>query len=103
MNAVGRHGQSQRSGASGAHHRRQYSNNFLEVTSYSSNGRWVRVGFQHFFYCLEECNCIYYLRTGMCGYGDNRNFHLPTYNWQDVRWKSSFQGVRRISSVSGVC
>ncbi|MFS8009650.1 hypothetical protein Hanom_Chr14g01287441 [Helianthus anomalus] len=40
MNAVGRHGQSQRSGASGAHHRRQYSDNFLEVTSYSSNVRW---------------------------------------------------------------
>ncbi|KAJ0677500.1 putative plus-end-directed kinesin ATPase [Helianthus annuus] len=40
MNAVGRQGQ--RSGASGAHHQRQYSDNFLEVTSSSSNGRWLQ-------------------------------------------------------------
>ncbi|KAK1414273.1 hypothetical protein QVD17_30017 [Tagetes erecta] len=46
MNAVGRHGQ--RSGASGAHHQRQYSDNFLEVTSSSSNGRWLQsAGLQH--------------------------------------------------------
>ncbi|KAI3712031.1 hypothetical protein L1987_70580 [Smallanthus sonchifolius] len=46
MNAVGRHGQ--RSGASGAHHHRQYSDNFLEVTSSSSNGRWLQsAGLQH--------------------------------------------------------
>ncbi|KAM0017449.1 putative plus-end-directed kinesin ATPase [Helianthus debilis subsp. tardiflorus] len=42
MNAVGRHGQSQRSGASGAHHQRQYSDNFLEATSSSANGRWLQ-------------------------------------------------------------
>ncbi|KAM0051456.1 hypothetical protein Hdeb2414_s0007g00236751 [Helianthus debilis subsp. tardiflorus] len=70
MNAVGRHGQSQRSGASGAHHRRQYSNNFLEVTSYSSNGRWVRVGFQHFFceYILQFTNvyCLFELFSLEC-------------------------------------
>lgn len=41
MNAVGR----QRSGASGAHHQRQYSDNFLET---SSNGRWLQsAGLQH--------------------------------------------------------
>ncbi|KAD6794597.1 hypothetical protein R6Q59_021431 [Mikania micrantha] len=46
MNAVGRHGQ--RSGASGAHHQRQYSDNLLEVTSSSSNGRWLQsAGLQH--------------------------------------------------------
>ncbi|KAJ9537608.1 hypothetical protein OSB04_030341 [Centaurea solstitialis] len=46
MNAVGRHGQ--RSGSSGAHHQRQYSDNFLEVTSSSSNGRWLQsAGLQH--------------------------------------------------------
>ncbi|KAI3803409.1 hypothetical protein L1987_31560 [Smallanthus sonchifolius] len=46
MNAIGRHGQ--RSSASGAHHQRQYSDNFLEVTSSSSNGRWLQsAGLQH--------------------------------------------------------
>lgn len=41
MNAVGR----QRSGASGAQHQRQYSDNFLET---SSNGRWLQsAGLQH--------------------------------------------------------
>ncbi|KAH7857710.1 hypothetical protein Vadar_015637 [Vaccinium darrowii] len=44
MNAVGRQGQ--RSGASGAHHQRQYSDNFLD--SSSSNGRWLQsAGLQH--------------------------------------------------------
>lgn len=43
MNAVGRQGQ--RSGASAAHHHRQYSDNFLES---SSNGRWLQsAGLQH--------------------------------------------------------
>jgi kinesin family protein 2/24 len=43
MNAVGRQGQ--RSGASTAHHQRQYSDNFLET---SSNGRWLQsAGLQH--------------------------------------------------------
>ncbi|KAI7729828.1 hypothetical protein M8C21_029431 [Ambrosia artemisiifolia] len=40
MNAVGRQGQ--RSGASGPHHQRQYSDNFLDVTSSSSNARWLQ-------------------------------------------------------------
>ncbi|KAI7729836.1 hypothetical protein M8C21_029439, partial [Ambrosia artemisiifolia] len=40
MNAVGRQGQ--RSGASGPHHQRQYSDNFLDVTSSSSNTRWLQ-------------------------------------------------------------
>ncbi|KAG8388335.1 hypothetical protein BUALT_Bualt02G0115000 [Buddleja alternifolia] len=41
MNAVGR----QRSGASAAHHQRQYSDDFLEA---SSNGRWLQsAGLQH--------------------------------------------------------
>ncbi|KAI3455426.1 hypothetical protein Pfo_012089 [Paulownia fortunei] len=41
MNTVGR----QRSGASAAHHQRQYSDNFLET---SSNGRWLQsAGLQH--------------------------------------------------------
>ncbi|XP_075514104.1 kinesin-like protein KIN-13B [Primulina tabacum] len=41
MNAVGR----QRSGVTGAHHLRQYSENFLET---SSNGRWLQsAGLQH--------------------------------------------------------
>ncbi|KAL0342023.1 UNVERIFIED_CONTAM: Kinesin-like protein KIN-13B [Sesamum calycinum] len=41
MNTVGR----QRSGAPGAHHQRQYSDNFLET---SSNGRWLQsAGLQH--------------------------------------------------------
>lgn len=41
MNAVGR----QRSGASAAHHQRQYSDNFLET---ASNGRWLQsAGLQH--------------------------------------------------------
>ncbi|MFS8017517.1 hypothetical protein Hanom_Chr15g01381361 [Helianthus anomalus] len=42
MNAVGRHGQSQRFGASGVHHQRQHSDNFLEATSSSANGRWLQ-------------------------------------------------------------
>ncbi|KAM7475970.1 hypothetical protein LguiB_023213 [Lonicera macranthoides] len=43
MNSVGR--QVQRSGASTAHHQRQYSDNFLEN---SSNGRWLQsAGLQH--------------------------------------------------------
>ncbi|KAL8122971.1 hypothetical protein AgCh_011088 [Apium graveolens] len=43
MNAVGK-----RSGASAAHHQRQYSDNFLETTSSSSNGRWLQsAGLQH--------------------------------------------------------
>lgn len=43
MNAVGR--QTQRSGASAAHHQRQHSDNFLES---SSNGRWLQsAGLQH--------------------------------------------------------
>lgn len=46
MNAVGRQGQ--RSGASAAHHHRQHSDNFLDVTSSSSNGRWLQsAGLQH--------------------------------------------------------
>ncbi|KZV26092.1 kinesin-13A [Dorcoceras hygrometricum] len=41
MNAVGK----QRSGASGAHHQRQYSDNFIETPS---NGRWLQsAGLQH--------------------------------------------------------
>ncbi|KAK3028328.1 hypothetical protein RJ639_037790 [Escallonia herrerae] len=43
MNAVGR--QVQRSGASAAHHQRQYSDNFLDT---ASNGRWLQsAGLQH--------------------------------------------------------
>lgn len=43
MNGLGR--QSQRSGATGVHHQRQYSDNFLEA---SSNGRWLQsAGLQH--------------------------------------------------------
>ncbi|GMN37234.1 hypothetical protein TIFTF001_006639 [Ficus carica] len=43
MNGVGRQGQ--RSGATGVHHQRQYSDNFLET---SSNGRWLQsAGLQH--------------------------------------------------------
>ncbi|KAF3450758.1 hypothetical protein FNV43_RR06847 [Rhamnella rubrinervis] len=43
MNGLGR--QSQRSGATGVHHQRQYSDNFLEA---SSNGRWLQSsGLQH--------------------------------------------------------
>ncbi|XP_071691982.1 kinesin-like protein KIN-13B isoform X2 [Rutidosis leptorrhynchoides] len=46
MNAVGRNGQ--RSGASAVHHHRQHSDNFLDVTSSSSNGRWLQsAGLQH--------------------------------------------------------
>lgn len=41
MSTMGR----QRSGASAAHHQRQYSDNFLET---SSNGRWLQsAGLQH--------------------------------------------------------
>lgn len=29
-----------------------------------------------------EPDCMYYLRTGMCGYGDNCRFNHPTYNVQ---------------------
>lgn len=29
-----------------------------------------------------EPDCIYYLRTGACGYGDNCRFNHPTYNAQ---------------------
>ncbi|KAI3695441.1 hypothetical protein L1987_78438 [Smallanthus sonchifolius] len=28
-------------------------------------------------------DCVYYLRTGMCGYGHNCRFNHPTYNGQD--------------------
>ncbi|XP_024969560.1 kinesin-like protein KIN-13B [Cynara cardunculus var. scolymus] len=45
MNAVGRNGQ--RSGSSGAHHQRQYSDNYIENSS-SSNGQWLQsTGLQH--------------------------------------------------------
>ena len=43
MNGMGRQGQ--RSGTTGVHHQRQYSDNFLET---SSNGRWLQsAGLQH--------------------------------------------------------
>ncbi|XP_076946554.1 zinc finger CCCH domain-containing protein 3-like isoform X2 [Bidens hawaiensis] len=29
-----------------------------------------------------EPDCVYYLRTGMCGYGDNCKFNHPTFNGQ---------------------
>lgn len=29
-----------------------------------------------------EPDCVYYLRTGMCGYGDNCRYNHPTYNGQ---------------------
>lgn len=57
MNAVGRQGQ--RSGASGAHHQRQYSDNFLDVTSSSSNGRWLQsAGLQHLQQPVSNSVCL---------------------------------------------
>lgn len=35
----------------------------------------------------EEPDCIYYLRTGICGYGDDCKFNHPTYIEQVTQQK----------------
>ncbi|KAK1416838.1 hypothetical protein QVD17_25955 [Tagetes erecta] len=68
MNAVGRHGQ--RSTASGANHQRQFSDNVFEVTSSSSNNRWLQsAGLQH----LQQPSSNASSELGLRMYNSNRN------------------------------
>ncbi|KAI7745050.1 hypothetical protein M8C21_002251 [Ambrosia artemisiifolia] len=77
MNAVGRHGQ--RSSASGPHHQRQYSDNFLEATSSSNNNnnsRWLQsAGLQHLQQPSSNASSdfgYYYGGGGVGGQGGSR-------------------------------
>ncbi|XP_024967878.1 zinc finger CCCH domain-containing protein 3-like [Cynara cardunculus var. scolymus] len=47
-----------------------------------TNGKEDEIGSTAYPARPGEPNCIYYLRTGVCGYGDNCRFNHPTYNGQ---------------------
>ncbi|XP_051119042.1 kinesin-like protein KIN-13B [Andrographis paniculata] len=99
MNAVGR----QRSGASGAHHQRQYSDNFLDS---SSNGRWLQsAGLQHLQSSSNAAPPVQdfgYYDGGGQGWKVNRSVQAPrTFNGGSDLFAEPLSPPRNVGKRNG--
>ncbi|XP_076881230.1 kinesin-like protein KIN-13B isoform X2 [Bidens hawaiensis] len=90
MNAVGRHGQ-----RSGASHQRQYSDNLLDATSSSANGRWLQsAGLQHLQQPSSNtssvCIVLYCIDFGYYGGGGGGGSRMYNNNNRSVGTQNLF-------------